>query len=182
MKFFLIIALLAITSSFSWKSTSAQVNFTSIKDETIPVQGTIATKINLYKGKFTAIADLNSLSTNLEPRDLNIKKVFFQSAKYPNIKITGSLDEKLFPQKVGEKTVHTIPFSISFMGKTIEKKISLGFIKAKDNLIQVYTTTPSNVSIVDLQLSKGLENLIKVCGHKSVSNLVFISLDAELTN
>lgn len=163
---------------------------TILKDTTIPVKASL----NLQKGFVNfaaqsapfaeATIDLNTFNSELGVRDMRVKDIFFQtqkdSFKTTTIKIL-QLPENLITQLRQQKQVSRVSLDSELVFRQKSQKISfvadISFTE-KGRLL-VKSAEPVKIKISEWDLSANLKQLIEICNHRNINDLVTIDVSLE---
>lgn len=149
-------------ADWSLDDQNSSVNFVSIKNSTITevnhfnqLSGTVADD-----GKVNVSIDLTSVDTNIEVRDQRLRDMLFHVEKYPEAKLSTSLDiSQVSGLKAGESKVIPIDLSLSLHNKTQNIPTKVTVVGLADGSLQVTTTEPVIVNTSQFDLVDGVKAL-----------------------
>ncbi|MDD9197522.1 YceI family protein [Aliivibrio sp. S3MY1] len=157
------------------ESKLSSVSFTTIKNQFVVEPATINTLSGELSesGQFSIDVNLKGISTGIPIRDTRLNDIFFESVKYPDVKVSGKVDLAALsngPQKL------EIPVQVTMYGKTK----SIGFpvvILKNDNYVMVSSSSSVIVGASDFGLpSENLTKLAATVGGIKISDRVPVSL------
>lgn len=127
-------------------------------------------------GKVAIIAPINGINTGIPIRNTRLNDLFFESIKFPNIKIAADLkDYKSNESQSIER--RSIGFDIELYGKTKHINTEV-FISTSNNQLLVSSIAPIIISSDDFDIPViNLINLAKAVGGIPISNTVPVSFN-----
>lgn len=184
-----------VSGKYTVDTENSTISFTSIKNGSIPVSGYF-TKVNgdieVKKGDLSAIdgeiaLNLSTIDTGNPPRDDSLLTHFFETKSSENKEKTASNIATFSIDKIEgadtdelEKQNQPVRFkatgTLSLHGTDKKQTFALSLTRTGSDTLRVQTVKPFGFSIEEFGMSKQLEKLMEVCGHKSVSDAVPINL------
>lgn len=161
--------------------SKSHLMFHVIKDDTVTVRGKMYASGTLGKdGKLSLTVDLNSIDSQLEPRDNNIKTAFFEVAK-PNFAKAGvelSLTrETLEALKKKEPFVQEVTGSLTLHGTKANFTAKAFLSPGKNGGLRVVSQQPVEIHMDTWGLGANLTALMKLCGHRNVAKPAQVTYD-----
>jgi len=126
--------------------------------------------------------DLTSWDSKLEERDYNVRNVFFQVDTYPKAVFALESIDGLPPEGIaaGRSAEGEARGALSMHGATQDLTAKVRVSRAGDDIYHVDTVEPFFISVESFGLTPRLQELLKVCGHKSVDDSMRITLSLDL--
>ncbi|MBF0104079.1 MAG: YceI family protein [Deltaproteobacteria bacterium] len=168
---------------------ASMIKVRTIKDSSIPVAASFyfnSGALNLNPGRsfFKTEIDITSFYSGLSVRDDNVLKVFFKTDETPNkaafFSVAGLGKEKTAGLKTAKKLDElSVDGVLTYNQKEVMVKAILKISFNKYGRLVVETVKPFAVSISDLGLTKNLNELLVVCNHQSVDDVVQVEVHIE---
>lgn len=173
---------LALASAHSFAADNYQldpslssVSFATIKNQFVVEPATINTLSGTFdsSGKFEVSIDLKGVQTGIPIRDSRLNELFFDSAKFPTVTVSGNVDTQSLsdaPQKL------TVSAQVTLHGQT--KTISFSVVAFKsDGHVMVSSLSPVIVGASDFGIpTENLANLAATVGGIKISDRVPLNL------
>lgn len=157
------------------ESKLSSVSFTTIKNQFVVEPATINTLSGELSesGQFSIDVNLKGISTGIPIRDTRLNDIFFESVKYPDVKVSGKVD--LAALSNGPKKL-VIPVQVTMYGKTKSIVFPVVILK-NDNYVMVSSSSSVIVGASDFGLpSENLTKLAATVGGIKISDRVPVSL------
>lgn len=161
-----------------WTLDGGKVFFYSVKNNNAAVGGTFQVTGGAKGNAFEVIVDLDTLDTDLVPRDISIKNSLFEVAKHPRFVLKGAFPADQLPKKAGDTAETTFEATIHYRG--LKPKVSFPMIlfRTSDNTIHARTKQTVAIGLGDLGLlGAPLEAMMKLCGHQSILPIAFVTFE-----
>lgn len=156
-------------------SDLSSVSFATIKKQYIVEPASIRTLSGQLseEGKFSVNIDLKGISTGVPTRDSRLNEIYFESMKYPQVMVSGTVDSKLLS---GAATSTTIPAQVTLYGQS--KMVDFPVvIMPSDGKVMVSSTAPVIINAADFSIpAANLSALSETVGGLSLSDSVPVSL------
>jgi len=169
----------ASDTGYTVSQTLSQVSIVTIKKQYVLEKAAI-TKLTggINKaGQATINIPLKEIKTGIPIRDARLNAIFFESIKFPTVKITGNFNESLTSDKDVERKVITM--NVELYGKT--KPIQVDVIISKSNSnskIMVSSVSPIIINANDFSIpASNLINLAKTVGGIPISSTVPVNFN-----
>ena len=180
-KLSMVTAIVLVTLSFpvaaSWSvhEDAIQVNFVSVKKNTIGeshtlngISGTISNEGQVY----TSI-DLNSVETLIPVRNERLKALFFETEKFPQAIATAQLDlVEIKALRHGQLIKQEVVVTVDLHGVKADIPMHVQITMLANNQLWVTMTEPVVINITDFDLLGGLEALTTIAKLSSISAAV----------
>jgi len=175
--------ILSLFSSFSFSSERfilesdiSSLSFATIKKQYI-VEPASITKLSGSIdeiGSFEISADLKNIDTGVAIRDVRLNDLFFESSKFPLVKVTGKIVWPLLNE--GSSKI-TIPTEVTLFGKTKSINFPLIILKTNDT-IMASSSIPVIITASDFGIpSDNLVRLADTVGGIKISEQVPVSIN-----
>ncbi|QYJ91603.1 YceI family protein [Shewanella halotolerans] len=173
-----ILSLNAYSADWQVSNQGSRVNFISIKKGDIAevhhftqVSGQLSDA-----GAFSLSIPLNSVVTNVEIRDQRMKEILFETAQYPSVELTASLDGQAIDKaSVGTIMSMSVDAKVSLHGKTQNLPVMVSVAKVAGDKLMVASEAPLVVNAGDFGLTPGVEKLRELAGLPAISKAVPVS-------
>ncbi len=180
----LVLSLVSASAFANWSvdNDTSRVNFTSVKKGSVAeahyfksISGTLSNQ-----GKFTLVADLNSVETLIPIRNERMKKYLFETATYPKLTVTADLAKSLQGLKVNQPQIITVPAKVSLHGVDKSENITVLVHKDSANTITVSSVMPVIVTAADFNLVAGVQQLQKIAKLSSIATAIPVNFSLTL--
>ncbi|HAU8293442.1 TPA: YceI family protein [Vibrio vulnificus] len=154
----------------------SSVGFVTIKNQFIvePAVITALSGIINTNGSFEVSINLNSINTGIPIRDARLNEIYFESSKYPFVKVTGNIDLTLLEE--GSHSV-TIPTQVSLFGKSKVIEFPVVILKV-GNIVMVSSSIPIVISAEEFGIPKeNLQKLAATVGGIKISDMVPVTIN-----
>ncbi len=156
----------------------SHLHFVSVKNNSVgevhefkELKGTIESD-----GRFNLTIDTRSVETAILIRNSRMKKVLFESGRYPFAVLTGTIEYfNADTMAVGVTREISVPATLELHGVKQPLDTTLVVYKVNEKTIGVSLYKPMIISIADFEMSKGLQTLVQMAGLKSISTSVPIT-------
>ncbi|CAA0105886.1 Uncharacterised protein [BD1-7 clade bacterium] len=162
----------------------SSVSFISIKNNTIA-------EVNHFKkiqgkvddnGNATMTINLDSVDTMIGIRDERLRKLLFETVKFPNATITTQLNAQRLKQlSAGQTTLVEASYTLTLHGQKTVKKAVLRVTGLENGRVSVITHEPILIAVSDFNLVNGVEALKQVAKLSAISQAVPVNLDLVFT-
>lgn len=140
-----ILSLNAYSADWLVSNQGSRINFISIKKGDIAevhhftqVSGQLSDA-----GAFSLSIPLNSVVTNVEIRDQRMKEILFETAQYPSVELTASLDGQAIDKaSVGTIMSMSVDAKVSLHGKTQTLPVMVSVAKVAGDKLMVASEAP----------------------------------------
>mgnify|MGYP005649935145 CR=1 FL=1 len=180
-KLSMVTAIVLVTLSFpvaaSWSvhEDASQVNFVSVKKNTIGeshtlngISGTISNEGQVYIS-----IDLNSVETLIPVRNERLKALFFETEKFPQAIATAQLDlVEIKALSHGQLIKQEVVVTVDLHGVKADIPMHVQITMLANNQLWVAMTEPVVINITDFDLLGGLEALTTIAKLSSISAAV----------
>ncbi|AUW07507.1 YceI family protein [Vibrio campbellii] len=153
----------------------SSVSFSTVKGQYVvePASIKFLTGTLGQTGKFDIVVGLKNIDTGISIRDSRINDLFFNAAKYPEVKVSGKVDMRLIQEK--PQTL-VIPAQVTMYGKTKSIDLSVVVIDA-GNYLMVSSSKPVIIRASDFGIPTGnLKKLADTVGGIKISDHVPLTL------
>ncbi len=178
----LLIGLLtAVQAAAQWEldGERSSINFISMKNAAIAETHSFTSQVG-YIGKTGNVQlniDLNSVETQVPIRNERMQKLLFETAEFPNAKISANVDPAVLAAVVEGGTVGTeIPVTLSLHG--LEQELAVAVTVFSDGgSLRVISSRPLLLRAADFGLADGIEALREIAGLKTISTAIPVTLN-----
>ncbi|MDG1389047.1 MAG: YceI family protein [Halioglobus sp.] len=178
----LLIGLLtAVQAAAQWEldGERSSINFISMKNAAIAETHSFTSLVG-YIGKTGNVQlniDLNSVETQVPIRNERMQKLLFETAEFPNAKISANVDPAVLAAVVEGGTVSTeIPVTLSLHG--LEQELAVAVTVFSDGgSLRVISSRPLLLRAADFGLVDGIEALREIAGLKTISTAIPVTLN-----
>ena len=173
----LFIALLPTAASADWQLVPDQssLSFVSIKKGKVAEVhhfGRLSGGIDA-RHRFTLRIDLASVATGIPVRDERMRKLLFETARFPVATVSGSLpDDRYDHMAPGEAANATVQARLALHGQTQTLSARLVVVGLAGNQLLVTTRDPVIVDAADFRLLGGIEKLREVAKLPAIATAV----------
>lgn len=171
-----------------WTAADASVGFLSSKINkqlgSITEQSRFtASKATLDKqGAFKMEVDLGSVNTGIEIRDQRLKDWVFEVAQFAKADISGQVDAAAVNKlALGETLRLKQPLKLDIHGQTLDLEADLSVQRVSADKIEVATLSPVLLDIKQMNMEKGVAQLVEVMGLTTIVGQIPVSFHAEFT-
>lgn len=184
------ITLLVVTTSLpalaAWKldNSSSQLNFMSVKKETIAENHSFAKLSGDIdeNAQVNISVDLASVNTNIAIRDDRMKSFVFETSKYSSATFTTVLDKSLLKSlNIGEDKKLSITGKVAFHGQQQTVTIDVSVVKLSTDKILVNTTRPFFIQADAFGVVAGINKLKELASLPSINYVVPVSFSVLFT-
>lgn len=178
----LLIGLLtAVQAAAQWEldGERSSINFISMKNAAIAETHSFTSLVG-YIGKTGNVQlniNLNSVETQVPIRNERMQKLLFETAEFPNAKISANVDPAVLAAVVEGGTVSTeIPVTLSLHG--LEQELAVAVTVFSDGgSLRVIGSRPLLLRAADFGLVDGIEALREIAGLKTISTAIPVTLN-----
>ncbi len=178
----LLIGLLtAVQAAAQWEldGERSSINFISMKNAAIAETHSFTSLVG-YIGKTGNVQlniNLNSVETQVPIRNERMQKLLFETAEFPNAKISANVDPAVLAAVVEGGTVSTeIPVTLSLHG--LEQELAVAVTVFSDGgSLRVISSRPLLLRAADFGLVDGIEALREIAGLKTISTAIPVTLN-----
>lgn len=173
----LLLVILSPSAFAQWdlQESESSINFVSIKNLTVgevhsfsKIKGTINDS-----GEVLVNIDLGSVETNIDIRNERMKAMLFETPKFLEAKISGSVNlDELANLSPGDTSIKSVKFNLSLHGISHEITSDVQVTKLSGERLLVTSLKPLIISANDYGLSEGVEMLRSVAQLPSISTAV----------
>ncbi|MFY2507240.1 YceI family protein [Vibrio pectenicida] len=164
------------SNKYNLETELSSLSFATIKKQFVVEPATIDTLSGALDtdGTFNIAIDLQSIQTGIPIRNTRLNDVFFESAKFPDVNVSGKVNWGELDEG-SHKFV--IPAQVTLFGNT--KSIDFPVVVLKtDNIIMVSSSAPIIISASDFGIpSENLTKLAALVGGISISDKVPLTLN-----
>ncbi len=129
-------------------------------------------------GEAMVWVDLASVDTNVEIRDERMRKMLFETDKFPRATITAKVDAGLLKEmKSGQRRVVPLKLTLSLHGKARTYETTVALTGLEDGAVAVTSRRPIIVNAGDHGMGEGVEALRKVVELPSIATAVPVVFD-----
>lgn len=190
LSFLLALAACGGTTSYSLDPSRSKIEFISIKDGGIAVvgliknpSGHISTKKDESQTDWASgevAVDIANLDTQNEPRNANIRNIFFETGRGSPFSQAHFLLEK-YPLKEEASSPVLLEGSLKLHGITAPLSLPVKILK-KEGEIRVVSTAPAAIDFSKWNFLDRIEPLMKACGHKALEPRATLNIDLLFTS
>lgn len=176
----LVLSLLSVNvlaaENYTLEPSLSTINFATIKNQYVvepAMIDTLSGKVH-DNGSFNLSVDLKGLSTGISIRDSRVNELFFNSLKFPEIKIDGQFNL----DKIKNGPIKTsVPANVTFYGTT--KLINFPvIIVPTENYLAINSYTPIIIDSADFGIPENnLTALAETVGGIKISNRVPLNIN-----
>jgi len=124
-------------------------------------------------GKAEFVIALDSVHTNSETRDPRMKEYVFETAKYPEAKVTANLNMTQFEVlAIGNSKTVSLDMKLDMHGFVDEREFDVLVTRLGVNEVRVDTTAPLILDIEDFGFEAGIAKLQELANLESISPIV----------
>ena len=124
-------------------------------------------------GKAEFVIALDSVHTNSETRDPRMKEYVFETAKYPEAKVTANLNMTQFEAlAIGNSKTVSLDMKLDMHGFVDEREFDVLVTRLGVNEVRVDTTAPLILDIEDFGFEAGIAKLQELANLESISPIV----------
>ena len=124
-------------------------------------------------GKAEFVIALDSVHTNSETRDPRMKEHVFETAKYPEAKVTANLNmTQLEVLAIGNSKTVSLDMKLDMHGFVDEREFDVLVTRLGVNEVRVDTTAPLILDIEDFGFEAGIAKLQELANLESISPIV----------
>ena len=124
-------------------------------------------------GKAEFVIALDSVHTNSEIRDPRMKEHVFETAKYPEAKVTANLNMTQFEVlAIGNSKTVSLDMKLDMHGFVDEREFDVLVTRLGVNEVRVDTTAPLILDIEDFGFEAGIAKLKELANLESISPIV----------
>ena len=124
-------------------------------------------------GKAEFVIALDSVHTNSEIRDPRMKEHVFETAKYPEAKVTANLNMTQFEVlAIGNSKTVSLDMKLDMHGFVDEREFDVLVTRLGVNEVRVDTTAPLILDIEDFGFEAGIAKLQELANLESISPIV----------
>ena len=124
-------------------------------------------------GKAEFVIALDSVHTNSETRDPRMKEYVFETAKYPEAKVTANLNmTQLEVLAIGNSKTVSLDMKLDMHGFVDEREFDVLVTRLGVNEVRVDTTAPLILDIEDFGFEAGIAKLQELANLESISPIV----------
>lgn len=182
----LLVSAFAQADNAEWASADNQISFLSIKvnqqKNSITEQSVFtSSEARLGKeGDFILDIDLNSVKTNIDLRDQRLKDWVFETAQFGKATVSGKVDaDAVNKLAVGETLKLAQPLVLDIHGKKINLQADLSVQRVAEDKIMVSTLTPVILDTKEMDMGKGVAQMVEVMALSSIVEQVPVSFSGE---
>ena len=171
-----------------WSSASAQweldndnssINFISIKNDAIGEMHSFESLVGFVgeDGSVQVGIDLDSVQTLIEIRNERMRKMLFETAKFPAANVTATVEPSLIAAAAEGGTVNAdVTAFLSLHG--VEGNVSIPVVVIGDGSgqLRVFTARPVLLNAADFGLEEGIKALREIAGLRAISNVVPVTM------
>ena len=164
-------------NSGPWSLVSAQsgINYVTIKNGSVGEVNTfreISGSVS-ESGQAVFTINLDSVDTNSETRDPRMKEFVFETAKYPEAKVTANLNmAQLNVLAVGNSKTVTLDMKLDMHGIVDEREFDVLVTRLGPNKVRVDNKAPLILDAEDFGFEAGLAKLQELANLESISPIV----------
>lgn len=175
---------------FQIDRTASQLIVTAVKNGDTPVKGTLnlkAGELRFFSKKqpsYFAI-DLTSWNSDLVERDQRIKVIFFDVEKYQTMRFTlNEIPENVITALSQKQAVKNIEITGEFewSGKTHPISAVVNISYDPKGFLNVVNTKPVEVDVKIWSMLNSLQQLMKACQHKNISETVEVDFELRFVS
>ena len=173
-----IVALTQVSDTWSLDATSSKIAFASIKADDIVethyfpgLTGSVAAD-----GEVTVIIPLEQVETRIELRNERMRTLFFETETYPTATIRALVDKAAFSDlSIGDRKQMELEGRLSLHGEDTTVYVDAFVTRIAEGRVEVSSSEPVALHVVDFKLDAGLEELRKVAGLPSITPSVLVT-------
>ena len=173
-----IVALTQVSDTWSLDATSSKIAFASIKADDIVethyfpgLTGSVAAD-----GEVTVIIPLEQVETRIELRNERMRTLFFETETYPTATIRAFVDKAAFSDlSIGDRKQMELEGRLSLHGEDTTVYVDAFVTRIAEGRVEVSSSEPVALHVVDFKLDAGLEELRKVAGLPSITPSVLVT-------
>ena len=162
-------------------SSMSSINFVSVKNSAIAENHKFTSLMGYIgeQGTVQLSVDLDSVDTLIPIRDERMRKLLFDTAKFPTAKVEAQVNPEVLAEVAGGGTVNTeIPVNLSLHG--VERSLKVPVVVFSDGGgLRVVSARPVLLSTPDFELDPGVEALREVAGLDTISIAVPVTLNLQ---
>ncbi|NGN97267.1 YceI family protein [Grimontia sp. S25] len=165
------------SDNYSVDSEASSISFATIKKSYIVEPATISGIEGSVdaSGKFTVAAPLSSISTGIPIRNQRLNDLFFDSKKFPMLKVEGQVSMQDL-DKSGALLQQSIPATVTLFGNTKEVTLDMNMIKDDDNIF-AFTYKPVVISATTFGIPEAnLKAVSETVGNIDISSTVPVNV------
>lgn len=167
-----------LASNWQVSSQDSVVNFISVKKGDVAevhkftqVSGTLD-----EKGSFNLSIPLTSVWTDIEVRDVRMKEVLFETARYPSVDLTAKVDAAAIDKlPIGGMSSLSLEARLALHGDTKTILVNVRVAKLSEDQLLVTSEYPIIVNAADFGLTSGVDKLRELAGLSAISQAVPVS-------
>ena len=163
----------------------SSVTYVSIKKSKVGENNSftkIKGKIN-DTGEVEVSIDLSSVETNIEIRNKRMKEILFNTARFAEATISGSVNlTRANNLEVGKAYTDSINLNLSLHGVSNKVNSTVIIIKLSDERLFITSLSPVLVNAGDYGLSEGVEKLRNIAKLPSISSVVPVTFSLTFKN
>ncbi|CZF85710.1 YceI family protein [Grimontia marina] len=169
---------LALASNdYALDSEASSISFATIKKSYViepanlsGIEGSVDAS-----GNFSVAAPLSSISTGIPIRNQRLNDLFFDSNKFPTLKVEGQVSMEGLV-KNSTQLQQAIPAKVTLFGNTKEVTLNMNIVKSGDNIF-AFTTKPVIISGATFGIPKeNLEAVSATVGNIDISSTVPVNV------
>ncbi|BDM64052.1 hypothetical protein NFHSH190041_15040 [Shewanella sp. NFH-SH190041] len=166
----------AVAANYSLDSANSSVSFATIKKQYVVEPATLTGMSGSYKGgQFEFSIPLSSVSTGVQIRDMRLNQLFFESQKFPAVKVSGQFNTKTMA-KDGVLSAK-IPAKVTLFGQTKQIMFPVTVLKA-GQFMQVSSSAPVIINAADFGIpAENLKRLSATVGGIPLSDKVPVDIN-----
>jgi polyisoprenoid-binding protein YceI len=180
---FLAAMMIAGQAAAQWEldSSMSSINFVSVKNSAIAENHKFTSVIGYIgeQGNVQLSVDLDSVDTLIPIRDERMRKLLFDTAKFPTANVEAQVNPEVLAEVAAGGTVNTeIPVTLSLHG--VARGIKVPVVVFSDGGgLRVVSARPVLLSTPDFELETGVEALREVAGLVTISIAVPVTLNLQ---
>lgn len=160
-------------------SERSTVNFISIKNDAVGEVHRFSSLLGFIgaDGKVQVTIDLNSVDTLIEVRDDRMRKLLFETVKFPAARVNAQVDVAVLETAAAGGTLSAeLPFTLSLHGLEQTLTAPVLVIGGGDGRLRVVSARPILLNAGDFGFEAGIAALQEIAGLKAISNAVPVTL------
>lgn len=160
-------------------TTKSSINFISIKNDSVAETHSFSNLAGSIgnAGDVQVRINLDSVQTSIALRDERMRKLLFETTKFPVAQVTAQVDPTVLAEAARGGTVTTdISVSLSLHGQNKPLAIPVVVIGGADGSLRVLTVHPVVINAVDFGLDSGVSALRDIAKLGAISSAVPVSL------
>ncbi|KAA1190637.1 YceI family protein [Pseudohalioglobus sediminis] len=176
-------ALIAAQANAQWElnDSNSVINFVSVKNASIAETHSFPVLMGYIseQGAVRVSIDLNSVETLIPIRNERMRKMLFNTAKFPAAKVSAEVDTEVLAEASRGGTVTTeLPVNVSLHG--VEQSVSVPVVVFSDSgHLRVMSSRPVLLRAEDFGLAAGVDALREVAGLSSISTAIPVTLNLQ---